>query len=223
MMRRERQRRVLGKSDAVVISFEHTQCRASFLYTMQEYDSLVVLNYYLYHSIYSQSRDWAQIPIVLNDMADSWSGFIAYTYDGPQDFTMFAGGPWDGKHILTPTKDFDNFQYQLNQVANVRPNVTFDNGYEFLPRHCGDVEADLLSCCDVRLFSNNKMPSYANMIDPKTGRPTNHNMWLTMAAFLIALGVTAWIQGRSRSKRNLMEGISLLSSHNGDGYKSFPR
>lgn len=207
---------------AMHLLFTAKNCKNSH-HTIMEDDSLVILNHCpCFSSIIL--RDWAQIPIVLNDMADSWSGFIAYTYDGPQDFTMFTGGPWDGKHTLTPTKDFDNFQYQLDQVADLRPNVTIGNDdYTFLPRQCGDVEADLLSCCDVRLFSDNRMPSYANMIDPKTGRPTNHNMWLTLAAFLIALGVTAWIHRRSRSKRNLMEGISLLSSHGGDEYKSIPR
>jgi len=37
-------------------------------------------------------------------MADSWSGFIAYTYDGQKDFVVFDGGQGNGKDILAPTK-----------------------------------------------------------------------------------------------------------------------
>ena len=59
------------------------------------------------------TRDWKQIPIVLNEMSDSWSGFCAYAYDGNPLFDMMEGGPWNGKDVLSPSKDFTNFQSEL--------------------------------------------------------------------------------------------------------------
>ena len=165
-------------------------------------------------------RDWAQIPIVIDDMADSWSGFIAYTYDGPKDFTMFNGGPWDGKKTLTATKDFENFKYELHKISNFKANISQFEDEDFLPSECSEVETELMSCCDVRLFSDNKMPSFATLVDPRTGRVSSNNTWLTLVAFLVALAVTAWIHKRSQSKRNLMEGISLLKGSTSNGYKS---
>ncbi|KAL3779783.1 hypothetical protein HJC23_006000 [Cyclotella cryptica] len=161
------------------------------------------------------TRDWAQIPVVLDDMGDSWSGFVAYTYDGPKDFIMFDGGEWNGKDVLTPTKDFENFKHQLKKISRYETNITldeFDDG-RFLPSRCDDVETDLLSCCGVRLFNDEKMPSYSHMIDVHTGREVNNNMWLTMAAFVLALGATFWIHKNSRAKRIGVEGVSLLNGN----------
>ncbi|KAL7518471.1 hypothetical protein ACHAWX_003293 [Stephanocyclus meneghinianus] len=161
------------------------------------------------------TRDWAQIPVVLNDMADSWSGFIAYTYDGPKDFVMFDGGEWNGKDVLTPTKDFENFKHQLKKVSRRGPNITFDqfDDGRFVPSRCDDVQTELLSCCGVRLFNDEKMSSYAHMIDVHTGREVHNNMWLTVAAFLFALGATFWIHKSYRAKQNAAEGISLLNGN----------
>lgn len=153
-------------------------------------------------------------------MADSWSGFIAYTYDGPKDFTMFNGGPWDGKHTLTSTADFDNFKHELHKISDHKANLTQFEGEDFLPSQCNDVETELLSCCDLRLFPDIKMPSFATIVDPRTGRTVNNNMWMTTVAFLIALAATAWIHRRSQLKRDVMTGISLLNGSSKDGYKS---
>jgi hypothetical protein len=148
-------------------------------------------------------------------MADSWSGFIAYTYDGPKDFVMFDGGPWNGNDVLTPTKDFENFKHQLKKVSRRGTNITldqFDDG-RFVPNRCDDVQTELLSCCGVRLFDGEKMSSFAHMIDVHTGREVNSNVWLTMAAFVFALGATFWIHKSYRAKRNAAEGISLLNGN----------
>jgi hypothetical protein len=158
-------------------------------------------------------RDWAQIPIVLNEMGDSWSGFIAYTYDGPKDFVMFEGGAWNGKDVLTPTKDFENFKHQLKKIS--RKDGSYLNATEFddsgfLPSRCDDVETELLSCCGVRLFNDDKMPSYASIIDVRTGRAATNSTWITLITFLLALAAATWIQRRSRASSN-EEGRSLLN------------
>ena len=59
-------------------------------------------------------RDWADVSIVLNEMADTWSGFVAYAYDGPSDFDMMSDGPWNGVDVLTPTSDTYNFKMRLS-------------------------------------------------------------------------------------------------------------
>ena len=69
------------------------------------------------------TRDWKQLPVVLKEMNDTWSGFSAYTYDGNSLFGMMEKGkPWDGIHVLQPTDDFWNFQQQLLLATN--PNAT---------------------------------------------------------------------------------------------------
>ena len=146
-------------------------------------------------------------------MADSWSGFIAYTYDGPNDFTMFNGGPWNGKTVLTPTEDFENFKSQLHKISRDKTDFSkFDEG-GILSSRCSDVEAYLLFCCDVRLFSDNKMPSFATLVDPRTGRLDNKNMWVTTVAFFIVLCAAASMRRRSQTKNDLMPGISLLNQN----------
>lgn len=61
------------------------------------------------------ARDWAQIPVVLDDMADIFSGFCAYTYYGNPVFGMMAlHTAWDGHSVLEPSLDFYNFRDQLH-------------------------------------------------------------------------------------------------------------
>ena len=108
------------------------------------------------------TRDWAQVSIVTNEMADSWSGFVAYTYDGPIDFDIMSGGPWNGIDTLTPTKDFYNLKKQLDRVSSKKLHSLneIEDDILFLPRPCVEVESDLLSCCDLRMFNDDLMQSY---------------------------------------------------------------
>lgn len=47
------------------------------------------------------NRDWKQVHTILGpDMIDLWSGFVAYAYDGPEDFRMSIGAPWDGENVM---------------------------------------------------------------------------------------------------------------------------
>lgn len=106
-------------------------------------------------------RDWAQVPVVLDDMRDSWSGFSAYAYDGNLVFSMMKDGPWNGHEPLLPTKDFENFRDQLHiyneQSGSLQPNKTL----HVSPRpSCESVEAFLQERCDVILYKRERMPSY---------------------------------------------------------------
>ena len=114
------------------------------------------------------TRDWAQVSIVTNEMADSWSGFIAYTYDGPKDFTMFEGGNWNGRDILSPTKDFYNFKYQLKKISlpsEKKNSTNISQDERSPPRQCADVKANLLSCCNLRMFNDDVMRSYSKRMN----------------------------------------------------------
>uniref|UniRef100_A0A7S1CU88 Glycoside hydrolase family 5 domain-containing protein n=1 Tax=Skeletonema marinoi TaxID=267567 RepID=A0A7S1CU88_9STRA len=106
------------------------------------------------------TRDWAQVQYVLNEMRDTWSGFIAYTYDGGgNDFNMFTGGPWDGRNVLQPSQDFWNFKEQLDKLENVPPLLQQQD--IALPRRCSAVQADFISCCGgLRLFNDDKMQTF---------------------------------------------------------------
>ena len=109
------------------------------------------------------TRDWRQVSIVMDEMADSWSGFVAYAYDGPDDFVMMSGGPYNGADILTPTKDFYNFKKQLDKVAG-KTILVNDTKSDILPRRCSHVETGLLMCCDLRLFNDDMIPSFLNTV-----------------------------------------------------------
>lgn len=71
------------------------------------------------------ARDWKQMHTILGkDMLDRWSGFIAYAYDGPVDFRMTSGGPWDGSHTLTFNQDMVNFLDEMEKLKVDVVNVT---------------------------------------------------------------------------------------------------
>ncbi|KAL7527165.1 hypothetical protein ACHAXR_001834 [Thalassiosira sp. AJA248-18] len=142
------------------------------------------------------TRDWKQLSIVMNEMADSWSGFIAYTYDAVIDFNMFSGGPWNGIDTLTPTNDFYNFKQQLDEVSGETLHTNNTQDWQ-LPRRCSSVESELLSCCDLRLFNDDMMQSFQKTVDvvevPKAQTAdmqptdtasevvTNNHAWYTVA------------------------------------------
>jgi hypothetical protein len=89
---------------------------------------------------------------------------------------MFEGGPWDGKTLLQPTKDFYNFRQQVNQAHvpvvmignnneshNSSSSSSSSNSVATLSVEaplCRNVQADLKACCDIDLFDIANMPSY---------------------------------------------------------------
>lgn len=116
------------------------------------------------------AREWNQVSVVETTMADEWSGFIAYAYDGPFDFRMTTGGPWDGIHPLTFNLDMENYVKALEDasalvkderilVSNVTTNATMS------PPTCASVHEFLEACCNVNLMDVNEIPSYFNPQD----------------------------------------------------------
>mmetsp|Transcript_5450 Transcript_5450/g.11592 ORF Transcript_5450/g.11592 Transcript_5450/m.11592 type:complete len:574 (+) Transcript_5450:91-1812(+) len=166
------------------------------------------------------TRDWKQVEVVSRDMADSWSGFVAYTYDGPEDFVMFKGGPWDGQHVLEPTKDFENFRKELAKVTLLEDGAEeagIRNDYssvdsKFLPRQCSDVESELMGL-GVRLFNDDEIRSYAMTEDSHYFRRTGNLFWIM--AFILVGGFTL-VMRRNRRARKI--GYESVPSHGNDGY-----
>jgi hypothetical protein len=76
------------------------------------------------------ARDWKQIPVVLDDMGDVFSGFCAYAYDGNPDFRMMdkKGAPWNGHAPLTPGQDYNNFRFELHAYNNANHTTHHDDG-----------------------------------------------------------------------------------------------
>ena len=136
-------------------------------------------------------RDWADVSIVLNEMSDTWSGFVAYAYDGPSDFDMTSGGPWNGVDVLTPTADMYNFKMRLGGSEGGGSATTASPPPL---RRCDEVEAELLSCCDVRLFDDDDMPSYRY-----EGRRSRSARWC--AASATAAFALFWIIRRGPWRR----------------------
>jgi hypothetical protein len=98
-------------------------------------------------------------------MADSWSGFCTYAYDGNVNFNMFEGGPWNGRDVLEPKQDFFNFRHQLEVDSKPATNQTFTGTIQY--SICDEVVAEMESCCDgvfkdhhVELYNIDKIPSY---------------------------------------------------------------
>lgn len=116
------------------------------------------------------ARDWGQVPVVTGDMADAWSGFVAYTMDGPEDFNMMAGGPWDGAHALAPTSDFENFKGRLDESSGVTVAANDTDWDATVPRPCSEVEAELWLCCGLRLFDDQRMRSFEKDFDAQGRR-----------------------------------------------------
>ncbi|CAB9527262.1 glucanosyltransferase gel1 [Seminavis robusta] len=136
------------------------------------------------------TRDWTEVPVVLQEMADTWSGFCSFAYWGNSLFNMMSGGPWNGRDVLIPTRDFENFQQQCAigtqqkeqqsaLVGSVVPGSLHDlpmqNGgimesyYQSLAQNphtqptCAQVEEALAKTCKLELYDFEKMPSYYSM------------------------------------------------------------
>jgi len=165
----------------------------------------------------SGARDWADVSVVSNEMADTWSGYVAYAYDGPSDFDMMSGGPWNGVDVLAPTTDMYNFKMRLNEDVAMTPRggggpttKTNDVAAHGIvrtppPRRCDEVEAELLSCCDVRLFDDDDMASfrYDEGADLRLSHRARWYAAAAMAAFALCWIVRRgpWRTGAARGER----------------------
>jgi len=165
------------------------------------------------------TRDWKQIPVVMGEMADSWSGFVAYTMDGPKDFNMMSGGPWNGSDTLTPTKDFDNFKKQLDEISGVTPLMNTIRDQDAIPRWCSKVESELLSCCDLRIFNDGNIRSFVKTVDAQ-GRQkfAVEPVWYAVAALTFVLYVAA--SKRHKRRTDLSPNLVPLQRVSSDGVTS---
>jgi len=163
-------------------------------------------------------RDWKQVPVVLNQMNDVFSGFCAYAYSGNPLFDMFEGGPWKNEP-LDPTRDFFNFRDELravtggsNDTALLTATSTFNQ-----PPSCGNVEAELHSHLSIKLYDVNKMKSYS------TARTRMFWPLLVTAVFaaivVVVVIVVRWWQKKMKSRR-LVEQGKLLETREVVTYKS---
>jgi len=105
-----------------------------------------------------RARDWRQVATIEEKMVDDFSGYIAYAYDGPVDFRMTSGGPWDGIHPLTFNLDMENYLDALKNTSNTLPHAKKSNFV--LPPTCETVKKTLQDCCNLDLLEVEDMPSY---------------------------------------------------------------
>eukprot|EP00808_Paulinella_micropora_P007979 g53220.t1 len=104
-------------------------------------------------------RDWKQIPVVLHQMADIFSGFCAYTYDGAPLFRMMDGtNTWDGHGTLPPGQDFLNFKSMLADTS-VDSRLPENPPPSVAPPSCPDMRARLQPT-GIELYPFDSMPSY---------------------------------------------------------------
>jgi hypothetical protein len=116
-----------------------------------------------------RARDWRQVNVVETKMANQFSGYIAYAYDGPVDFRMTNGGPWDGIHPLTFNLDMENYLQALTNTSATLPPPTETTT---VPPTCESVKKFLDYCCNLDLMDVEDMPSYftvpARSLDNRT-------------------------------------------------------
>ncbi len=109
-----------------------------------------------------RARDWRQVAVVEENMIDEFSGYIAYAYDGPFDFRMTSGGPWDGIHPLTFNLDMENYLAALKNASVTLPHAVEANT---VPPTCDSIKEILLDCCKLDLMDVEDMPSYFSSSD----------------------------------------------------------
>lgn len=138
------------------------------------------------------ARDWAQVPVVLYDMGDVWSGFCAYAYSGNPLFDMMSGAPWNGIDVLEPKTDFLNFQDQLHK-AN-KKNIEIPT-LPAPPRPvCKDAVDRVEEVCGYKLYDLKRMPSYYER-EVAAGQ-----MFRSLISLLVlSILVTICVQKRKRS------------------------
>lgn len=106
-----------------------------------------------------KAREWNQIHVVETEMVDTFSGYLAYAYDGPVNFQMTTGGPWDGVHPLEFNLDMTNYLHQLSQTSNTTLYATSDSSISAQPS-CDDIITILKDCCNLELLDVDSVPSY---------------------------------------------------------------
>lgn len=126
-------------------------------------------------------RDWKQIPLVSSEegpMADLWSGFVAYAYDGGGSnyFRMMGGdsSKWNGKDTLPSSKEYDNFRHGLEKVGKGTLLEGGDGSESSVTAKgsaisCGEAVAQIQTYFGLDLYPLAQMPShFSDGIDLRT-------------------------------------------------------
>jgi hypothetical protein len=144
-----------------------------------------------------KTRTWKNIPVVLGNMSDSWSGFVAYAYDGSPDFNMMTGGPWNGKDVLQPKEEMFNFRDQLAEASSKIEDYSKTTEAR-KPPTCESVAIEMETCCNGEfpaLYNVNKISNYAMYeVFP----------WVLLVIILLAAAVW-WKKRRSNNQTQLGE------------------
>jgi Glucanosyltransferase len=105
-----------------------------------------------------KAREWQQVHVVENNMVDEFSGFLAYAYDGPVNFRMTTGGPWDGMHPLEFNLDMKNYLQALMETSS--DLLPAGDTTSTVAPSCPSVHAFLQECCHLDLLDVDQLPSY---------------------------------------------------------------
>jgi Glucanosyltransferase len=198
-------------------------------------------------------RDWRQVPVVLHEMVDVFSGFCAYTYSGNPLFDMMSGGGgvWNGHDVLTPSRDYENFARELHIAAqrftpppplmiqnssSSSSNASMFQQQQRMP--CSEATQNLENACpDCKFvpFLKQPMPSYYNknrvqafFIEMSADYGT---MWdIGMCALGVVLTLAVIVFGRKcctavriANKHNDYQPVHSSGSHHGEDSKQSPQ
>lgn len=170
---------------------------------------------------HTRARDWKQLEVIETDMVDQWSGYIAYAYDGPVDFRMTTGGPWNGRNTLTLNLDMENYVQELEKNTAASMGLACNTNTNISSPTCASVHQFLQDCCDLDLLDVAKVPSYYIVDWSRTsprkwrvrreGRPSPEAL-VTVVVVVVALsiGIIRFYQ-RHRGK-NMVDNRSPLNS-----------
>ena len=150
-------------------------------------------------------RDWQQIPVVLHEMANVWSGFVAYAYDGGGNplFRIMGGGTslWNGRDVLpADTADYANFRHQLQRaVATMNDDATSflaapNNTTSGRPS-CTTVRNEIAKAWHVKLV---RLPALSSPAQRLTFYVVHH--WLLLLLLLLVGVGWCWRWRRGKAK-----------------------
>mmetsp|Transcript_26930 Transcript_26930/g.59142 ORF Transcript_26930/g.59142 Transcript_26930/m.59142 type:complete len:534 (-) Transcript_26930:153-1754(-) len=154
-------------------------------------------------------RDWKQIPLVSSEdghMADLWSGFVAYAYDGGgvDVFRMMGDNTtkWNGKDTFHPSMEYNNFRHELSKVGNrtvmensLPSSKTVETKEPTLP--CEQAVAKIQKYFGLKLYSLSRMPSHFHegssglrtSIDMTSAYGGSHPLFSILLLVLLLVGI----------------------------------
>ena len=123
---------------------------------------------------------------------------------------LYASGCYLG--ALWQYQDFYNFKTQLEKLSNYNATNSSSNQTQVETtnlRQCADVESELLLCCGVQMFNDNRMRSYVTLVDIHTGKVANSAGRWSFSVLIVALISTIVVLKRPNRKKKNSETQSL--------------